>query len=423
MKKLADIAMLCIYHALLFSPVALLMGALLPGANQAAAGIYYAAGQLLALIVGMIPPRGRVAAMLLVGAAYAGAGLWCLDAISAPFTALIILFSLVIYFVTVRMERSDYAYDSRLMILGFVLNAAAPLVIKLSRMEVDYTIMMWCGLAFMMLSPFIMNSKSVRAGMSLRGRGGRTIKRISGANRAMVAVLLAIVLAIANARTLKEAFQRAGSFLMYWLGQAIMCLMNLFAGHDSMGGTGGAGNGEMGLPALESAEPSWFALLMEKIIRYIALLILLALLAFALYKLGKMLVQLSKKLMAWARRFASGVKEDYLDECEQLMDWGEVRGEMLDAVRNMFKNIKTHEKKWSELDARGRVRYVMRQLYRKKGGGISGIECMSARQALAEMEIDASRAQELGDIYDRARYSDHAITDADAEAARRSAEV
>ena len=65
----------------------------------------------------------------------------------------------------------------------------------------------------------------------------------------------------------------------------------------------------------------------------------------------------------------------------------------------------------------------MRQLYRKRGAGVSGLECLSARQALGEMGLDEQAQRELGELYDRARYSDHDISDAQAESARRAAKL
>ena len=62
----------------------------------------------------------------------------------------------------------------------------------------------------------------------------------------------------------------------------------------------------------------------------------------------------------------------------------------------------------------------MRQLYRRRGAGISGIEYLSAQEALGEMAVDEPARRELGQLYDEASYSDHEITEVQAEAARRA---
>ena len=74
----------------------------------------------------------------------------------------------------------------------------------------------------------------------------------------------------------------------------------------------------------------------------------------------------------------------------------------------------------ADMDARERVRSAVKQLYKKRGIGISGIECLSAREAFAEMNLGEQERGRLGDMYDAARYSSHEITDAQAEEARRT---
>lgn len=417
MKKLCDNALLCLWRALLFSPVVLLMGGLLPGLDQTGAGLFYAAGQVLALGVSFVPSKVRVPVMIVAGLAYAAAGAWVLGALAAPAAWAVVAFSLVIYAFTSRAQGAGQGYDPRLMIAGAIMHVVAPLVIRFSGVDMAQSALMWTGLSYFIMCPFAMNNASVREGMSLRGRGGRPIKRISRANRVMVGVMLAIALTIANAGAIRDAAQRAGEFIMYWVGQLIMWIMNLFAGDESMGGGGGGAPGDMGLGG-EATEPSWFALLMEQVMKYFVVVLLAAVAVFVLWKLIKLMRKLAARISDWAKRFAQGVKEDYLEEREQLMDWGEVRGEMMDAVREALKRFTMREKKWSDMDARERVRYCMRQLYRRRGAGIGGLECLSARQALGEMGLNEHDRQELGDIYDAARYSDHEITQAQVDTAR-----
>lgn len=417
MKKLCDNALLCLWRALLFSPVVLLMGGLLPGLDQTGAGLFYAAGQVLALGVSFVPSKVRVPVMIVAGLAYAAAGAWVLGALAAPAAWAVVAFSLVIYAFTSRAQGAGQGYDPRLMIAGAIMHVVAPLVIRFSGVDMAQSALMWTGLSYFIMCPFAMNNASVREGMSLRGRGGRPIKRISRANRVMVGVMLAIALTIANAGAIRDAAQRAGEFIMYWVGQLIMWIMNLFAGDESMGGGGGGAPGDMGLGG-EATEPSWFALLMEQVMKYFVVVLLAAVAVFVLWKLIKLMRKLAARISDWAKRFAQGVKEDYLEEREQLMDWGEVRGEMMDAVREALKRFTVREKKWSDMDARERVRYCVRQLYRRRGAGIGGLECLSARQALGEMGLNEHDRQELGDIYDAARYSDHEITQAQVDTAR-----
>lgn len=419
MKRLFRCALMCLYRALAFSSVPLLLGALLPGASQLSAGLYYGAGQLAGLGVALLPARARMWALAACAAAYVLAGVWALDVASAPFAIAIVALCAVALVLTARgCARGEY--DAALMVAGAVMHAVTPVAITLSGAQVDYTAMMWCGIAFLAMCPYVLNSHSVRVGMSLRGRGGKPIKRISHANRAMVTALTAVALIIASAGAIRDAAQRAGGFIMHWVGMLIMWIMNLFVSEGTQGGSMGGGSQDIGLGA-ESAEPSWLALFMEQVVKYLVVVILALGAIFVLYKLGKLSVRLWRRISEWARRFAQGVKEDYLEEREQIMDWGEVRGELVDSMRAAIKRLTYREKRWGELNPRERVRYVVRQLYRRRGAGVSGIECLSAREALSEMKLDESGERVLGELYDRARYSEHEITETQAEAARRAA--
>ena len=137
MKKLFKSALLCLFRALLFSPVPLLLGALLPGASQLSAGLFYGAGQLLGLGVSLVPVRGRIAALIAGALAYVLAGVWALNAIAAPIVLVIVGLCAVGYLFTARAcARGDY--DPRLMIAGAILHAGAPVAITLSGAQVEY---------------------------------------------------------------------------------------------------------------------------------------------------------------------------------------------------------------------------------------------------------------------------------------------
>ena len=157
MKKLFDNALLCLWRALLFCPIVLLVGELLPGASQLSAGLFYLGGQALALGVSFVPSRARVAALLAGGAAYAAAGALALNALGNPMALIIVALGVVAYALTVRAEGTGVRYDTRLMIAGALIHAVAPGVIQFTGMPVDYTAMMWAGIAFLLMCPYALN--------------------------------------------------------------------------------------------------------------------------------------------------------------------------------------------------------------------------------------------------------------------------
>lgn len=420
MKKLLAEAVTLLYRGLMFSPLALFIGAVTPGCGQLRAGLYYAAGQLLALLMAYVPSAKRVLISLLCGAAYiaAGAYVFALGQSIAPIGLIAVCFAL--YMFTLRAFHSESRFDSRLMMAGIAIHVIMPVIIQLAGIEVDYTAMMWCGIFYLIMCPMILNDSSVREGMSLRGRGGKPLPRISNANRAMVSVMIVIALIIGNFDRLREAAQRFGQWVFETVLLIIDWILRLFMREGQQGGQGAGGMGDMGAFG-EAAEPSWFAKLLEEIMKYVALVIFVVLLAFALWKLCKVIRRLVRRISEWMKQFAQSVKEDYQEEREQLVEWGDVGSEVMASVRDAFRRLTTREKKWGDMDARERVRFVVRQLYRKNGVAVTGIEYMSAGQAIDQMGIKQPMASQLAGLYDEARYSNHDITPEQAETAKNSA--
>ena len=350
MKKLFDNALLCLWRALMYAPVILTLGALLPGGGQLECGLFYLCGQALALILSFIPARARVASMIVTCLAYAAAGFFCLGVMGAPFMALMIVLSIIAFALTLRAQGAAMRYDTREMIAGAIIQVLPPLIIKLSGMEarVDYTAMMWAGLAYFVMCPYVMNSMSVRDGMSLSAGAAaspsaayrpRTARWLRG--------LIVIAVLVASADKIRQAFERVGEFIMYWVGQFIAWLSSLMQSTEDISGESVGESSDVG-GGLPMAEPSWFAKLMEQIVKYVALIFVAAAICFALWKLFKLLKKVAARISEWAKRFAQGVREDYTEEREQLMDWGEVRGEMLDSLKESLKKFTTREKKWAD---------------------------------------------------------------------------
>ena len=166
------------------------------------------------------------------------------------------------------------------------------------------------------------------------------------------------------------------------------------------------GNGGMDLSALagEIKETPLFWRILEKIMYVVALIMCVAL----AYLMIKKLIELTKKavrfLIAQLRRYAGQVNNAYEDTVESLMDWGEMRR----AFRiHREKKMKPAPVNWAQLSPRESVR--MR--YKLLRGKTKAASHLTARQVIKTEKISAQAA----DLYDRARYSDAEITQADAE--------
>ena len=174
-------------------------------------------------------------------------------------------------------------------------------------------------------------------------------------------------------------------------------------------------DGGMGMDmgaAEEMVEKGAFALFMEKVLMVIGCIGAAVGIAFALYFLGKKLVALLRRIMARMKMYMRRAGEDYVDETESIFDPEEVKKLLQEQVQQLFRpRKKAAAARWQDLDARGKVRWIYREFMRRHPGS----EALTAREALEkDMTISRSITQPFARLYDRARYSDHAIDEKDA---------
>ena len=84
-----------------------------------------------------------------------------------------------------------------------------------------------------------------------------------------------------------------------------------------------------------------------------------------------------------------------------------------DTVRSMFTPKKREKQvRWQQLDGRGKVRYLYRMFYDRHPRQ----QHLTAREALlSDPTIPRGVSEGFSAVYDKARYSDHPITDREAE--------
>jgi len=125
-----------------------------------------------------------------------------------------------------------------------------------------------------------------------------------------------------------------------------------------------------------------------------------------LVQIYKLIANLVRKLVARLRKFTENVGEEYRDEQESLFDWGETKKELGEGLRKRLERLTKREKKWEQMDAREKVRFIVRSLYRKTPDN-GNLRSLTVHEALKNVRTGQAVPQELASLYDTARYSQH----------------
>jgi len=147
------------------------------------------------------------------------------------------------------------------------------------------------------------------------------------------------------------------------------------------------------------------------------------LLVFLTIKLFKWTKNFREKLKEWMKGFASGVGEDYEDVRESLMDFKEARENFGETLKQRLAKLVRRDPKWADLDARAKVRFLLTLIYRKNAETVPEYSQLTAREALSVMRSGFKKPEDFADLYDKARYSQHDVTEDEADTAKREARL
>lgn len=210
-------------------------------------------------------------------------------------------------------------------------------------------------------------------------------------------VLSALVIGVLVAMI--PALGQALSWLWDQMGQLFLLIGALLAAimpqQKSGGGGGGGGDSEPLVPGVVS-EPSALALIMEKVMTVLTIIIIAVGAFFILKMLWKRLRKLLRYLWEKLGRYSAAVSEDYEDEVTSTREDDAERESLLGRLRRFAPEDERG------LDASQRVRVRYRGLKRRRRWTTAS----TARETLPE---EAAR------LYERARYGGEALTDAEAE--------
>lgn len=212
-----------------------------------------------------------------------------------------------------------------------------------------------------------------------------------------------------------DALRRAATSALRAAGRLLARLWALLApkGEVIAGEGGFSGFGPLGEAAGEIA-PIWAIL--ERIAWGLLIVAAAVLLVLLFKRLPRLLRALRGRVRALLARYFGALSADYEDQAESLGGWGEWRREIAQKAR--FAPRPEASASWARLNNRQRVRAAYARLRTRADLPPSA----TAREAIEGGALPLGRADGglLADSYDRARYSEHPISDQEAENARRA---
>lgn len=223
-------------------------------------------------------------------------------------------------------------------------------------------------------------------------------QRASGKLRRFNVVFTLIFFVIALLVTLIPAVVAAVRKAWNWLIDVISQAATWIIAHYPTGSSSSDSSDSPEGLDMGGFETSDFALLLEKIVMFLFKLVMLAMLALAAYFLLRQIIKLLRKLWVKLMNYTSNISEDYEDIITDTREEGEKEGLFSKKIRERF--ITVDERTLSP-DARIRRRYW--KLMKKHPEWAAGT---TAREKLPP---------DIAPLYEQARYSEHPITEADAE--------
>lgn len=297
---------------------------------------------------------------------------------------------------------------------GFVVYLVASIYLVFDKNEALTRALYVLGLCFLVAAGLFLNEQALTTGAASRS-SGRPSPRLVRRNRLLLLALAAIGAIVLYFDQLRQAASRATKTLLHWLWEAFVWLSNLFMGGSESGGGETGGEDDLSM-LLEGGETGAFWKYTEKIL--IALAFVLAALI-ALW-LGRKVYRLIKKgvlhLIEKLRGVTRSLGEDYVDEQESLMDWGDLSRGVKDDFKKRLMRLTRREKKWEQMDAREKVRALVQRMYRKAG---PGLESLTIREAAPLLPRGSASEEAVAALYEQARYAPVAPTQEQAEQLRR----
>jgi len=239
---------------------------------------------------------------------------------------------------------------------------------------------------FVFLTMLSMNRKSL---LQAAGKRQKASVAMGNKNKVMTLLLFAVSMLAAAAPSLWRWIKAA----IKWVWNKLLDLVELLAGETEGGISDAAPSEPAVFSMLGGGEPSPFALLMEKVIIVIGMLLAALIIGYLLLRFFRFLRRILRSLFAMLGRYAVNASADYEEEVTDTRE----RDPVYTRVRQYFAHrISIQEER--AMAPKERIRYRYRRLSLRHGEWFAG---STARENLPA---------ELAEIYERARYSDAAPT-------------
>ena len=282
-------------------------------------------------------------------------------------------------------------------------------------------LLLLCGTAFLVLTGFVVNNLSMAKGASVR-EGVRPPAGMRRKNRVLLVLFGAVAVVVVYFDVIRQKTIDAVSWIGVKLWRFLLWITNLLYGGDASVSGGGGGGGGMDMSAFGPAESGAFWEHAELLLYILAIIAGGAVVFWFLVQVYRLVRNLIRKLIAHLKKFAESVGEEYQDEQESLFDWGETKKELGDNLRKRLQKLTAREKKWDQMDARERVRFIVRSLYRKSADS-GNLSSLTVHEALKTVGTGEANPEELAGLYDTARYSQKEPDPGMAERIRKEAKV
>ena len=248
-------------------------------------------------------------------------------------------------------------------------------------------------LAYVVLVLLALNRASLDSAAQSRRKVPLLMRR---QNLVITMALLVIGVLLAAVPAIGSVLDTAWNYLLQGIAMLIAFLSSLMP-QQSAGGGGGPGGdmGDMGLG--EATPPSALAVLMEKIIGWLALAIIVIALILLMRVACKKLWKLLKLLWGRMVQYSAAASEDYEDEITSTRDESDVERE---GLLTRLRRAAPGDDKGRTPTEQVRIRY--KRLKKKHEWSAAS----TARETLP---------QEAAALYERARYAGEPLTEAEAE--------
>ena len=155
--------------------------------------------------------------------------------------------------------------------------------------------------AFVLLALLSMNRKGLHDAAEKRQRLSLALHR---RNRILTLSLFGIALLVSLTPSAYVWVKQ----ILIWIAALVLKLLMLFSRPQS-GGMAEGGGGTGGMPMADASDPSALAVFLEKIVTFAAVLLIAALAAVLLWRIGRGLVRLLRLLWKRLERYAEHVSE------------------------------------------------------------------------------------------------------------------